>query len=420
MIGHRELDSATTLVRPVDAYERLFYRFAERNPAHFAIVAEFDTVVAAGRVRPALDAVQRRHPLLSVHVEDRPDTRLGFYRARDAAPVDLTVRHNAESSWDGVLAEELARPFDRSRAPLMRACLVRGREWSALLLVFDHTIADGISSVFVLGDVLAAMNGQALPPLPEPPSQEHLTARMLGAIAPSDSALLDDPRMHMPSTFRPFDGAPPNVHTLTMADVDTAMLAQRCRAERTTVHAALVVAMCRVRATEQAESFVRALNPINFRALIGVKGDCGLYFQSAQTGWSSDGAPFWEQARAITASMDDARSPRGILALSLGVQGAMTVGAGTDVAEDVFGRVSPWELLISNLGVQNLDGSGPLRPKAVWGPAVQSQTAGEYATGITTYEGRLRIVACGYSVPATFLKGVADELAAAVEERDQP
>lgn len=418
MIGHSARKRATTLVRPVDAAERLFYRFSERNPAHFLIVAEFGEVLTASRVRPALDAIQRRHPLLSVHVEDRPETRLGLYRAPDVAPIDLAVRHSTELSWDSVAAEELSRPFDRSRAPLMRACLVRGPAWSALLLTFDHTIADGISSVFVLNDVVSALNGRILPDLPAPQSQEQLITRTLGAIEPFGSAeLSDDPRMGKATTLRPFDGAPTNVHTLAMTEVDTARLAQRCRAERTTVHAAMVVAMCRVRAAERGEDFVRVLNPMNIRPLIGVNGDCGLYIQSTWTGWSpSDAAPFWQQARAITAHLEVARSPRGIRTASLAIQQAMTVDSGPDDAENLFSRVCPWEMMVTNLGVQNLDGTGPLRPTAVWGPVVQSQTDGEYVNGVTTYEGRLRIVTCGYSVPNTFLKSAGEALAAAVEE----
>lgn len=407
-----------TLIRPVDAAERLFYRYSERNPAHFSIVAEFDEVLSADRVRPALVAVQRRHPLLSAHVEDRAGTRLGFYRAEKVAPIGLTVRRGAESAWDALAADELSRPFDRSRAPLMRASLLQTPHSSALLLTFDHTIADGISSVLVLNDVIAALNGATMPNLPVPQSQEHMITRTLSGIEPLDpSELSDDPRMRTPSTIRPFDGALTNVHTITMSDVDTARLVQRCRAERTTAHAAMVVAMCRVRATELGEDFVRVLNPINFRALIGVEGDCGLYIQSTWTGLSPwDGASFWEQARATTAHLEVARSAPGIVTASLAVQQAMTADAETRHAEELFSRICPFDMLVTNLGVQNLDGAAPLRPTAVWGPVVQSQTEGEHVTGITTYEGRLRMVTCGYSVSTTFLKSVGDALVAAVDE----
>lgn len=411
-------DQPADLVRPIGASERSFYRFSERNPAHHMAVAEFAEVLPADRLRWALAAAQRRHPLLSVHVEDRPGIRLGFYRASTVAPIELAVRRSSDPSWQAAAADELSRPFDRSRAPLMRASLLQGPGRSTLLLIFDHTIADGISTMKVLGDVLRSLNGEALPDLPLRESQERIIDRELATVEPYDPTVQPgDPRMLKANSFRPFDGAPTNVHTVAMTHGDTARLAQRCRAERTTVHAALVVAMSRVRAAERGEDFVRTLNPINCRALLGVNDDCGLFIQSATTGMAPwDGTPFWEQAREMTANLDLARSASGIrMAAELGEQ-VITVDADVDCAEELFGRLCPWDLLVTNLGVQNFDGIGPLRPTAVWAPVVQSQTVGEYVTGITTYEGRLRMATCGYSVPATFLKSVADALLAAVEE----
>ena len=52
--------TAVTLVRPLGGMERMFYRFAERNPAHFSLVAEFDIVLAEDQLRAALLAVQQR------------------------------------------------------------------------------------------------------------------------------------------------------------------------------------------------------------------------------------------------------------------------------------------------------------------------------------------------------------------------
>lgn len=418
IVNNPHRDQATTFVRSLGAGERLFYRYSERNPAHFTIAAEFDEVLAVNRVWIALATVQRRHHLLSVHVEDRPGIRLGFYRAQTVPPVELTVRRGPEVAWQAAAAEELSRPFDRSRAPLMRASLLQSPSRSALLLTFDHTIADGISSIVVLTDVIATLNGRTLPNLPVPQAQDDLIATTLGATEPLDSSELpDDPRMSTPSVIRPFDGTLTNVRTLAMTHADTAALVRRCRAESTTVHAALVVAMCRVRATACGEEFIRVLHPMNLRPILGIEGGCALRIVSTATGHAPwDGTSFWEQARATTAHLGAARSARGIRATSDAFDELITIDAETVDAEELFSRISPWEIMVTNLGVQNLDGASPLRPTAVWGPVVLSQTDGEYLTGVTTYEGRLRMVTCGYSVPDTFLKSVADALMAAVEE----
>ncbi|BCZ23906.1 condensation domain-containing protein [Mycobacterium senriense] len=205
IVNNPHHNQATTLVRPLGAAERLFCRYSERNPSHSTIVAEFDEVLGVNRVWPALAAVQRRHPLLSVHVEDRPGIRLGFYRAQTVPPVELTVLRGPELAWQAAAAEELSRPFDRSRAPLMRALLLQDPSRSALLLTFDHTIADGISSIVVLTDVIAALNGQTLSSLPVPQAQENLIANTIDPADPPDPTALSDDLRAQPDRWRTSD-----------------------------------------------------------------------------------------------------------------------------------------------------------------------------------------------------------------------
>lgn len=409
---------AASLVRPLDAVERHFYRYGERNPNHFVMAAEFGDVLTADQLRPALAAVQRRHPLLSAHVEDRPGTRLGFYRAASVAPIELTVHHSHSYLWPNAAANELGRPFDRSRAPLMRVSLLQRPTSSGLLLTFDHSIADGLSAVIVLNDLLRALNGKTLSNLPPPKSEEGLIASTLRHVEPLNAAdLPDDPRMHRANSIRAFDGAAVELRTMAMTPVDTTRLAQRCRAESTTVHAAILIATSRARAAERGEDFVRAFSLINVRPLIGIGSDCALYLQSASTGLAPcDGTPFWEQARAMTAHLKVARSAPGIVTAAHALREAIPIDAEASHAEALIARMFPFEMLVSNLGVQDLDDTGPLRPTALWGPMVQNQVEGEYVIGITTYQGRLRMVTCGYNVPSTFLDNVGTTLVAAAED----
>jgi hypothetical protein len=103
-IVHAE-EEVTKLIRELGALERLTYRYGERNPVHFSILAEFDVVLGAVDLQAALLTVQKRHPLLTVHVKDDPVTRLGFYRAPRTAPIPLQVRDGCR--WQTCAAEEL-------------------------------------------------------------------------------------------------------------------------------------------------------------------------------------------------------------------------------------------------------------------------------------------------------------------------
>jgi hypothetical protein len=102
--------------------------------------------------------------------------------------------------------------------------------------------------------------------------------------------------MLKPSSIRPFDGRTSHVHTVALPALDTSRLVKRCRIERTTVHAAIVTAASRVRATLRGEDFVRVASPINIRALINVGDDCADYIVTTVTGMAPwDGSQFWDQ-----------------------------------------------------------------------------------------------------------------------------
>src|SRR4029453_11382040 len=105
-------------------------------------------------------------------------------------------------------ATELATPFDRSCAPLMRATLATTRMSSVIVLTFDHTIADGISSVHVLDDLVAALNGRQLSNLPVPLPIEDLIDHSLEGTAVTELPQ-PDTRMAEPTSQRPFDGRRP-------------------------------------------------------------------------------------------------------------------------------------------------------------------------------------------------------------------
>jgi NRPS condensation-like uncharacterized protein len=386
---------------------------------HFSLVAEFDVTLTEAQARTALVAVQQRHPLLSVHVEDHPASRLGFYRADSVAPIDLTV-HEGGEHWQSFAAAELAHPLDRSTAPLMRAVLLNCRSGSTIVLTFDHTIADGISSVIVINDLVNALNGAAVSPLEVPSSLEDMIARTFAGIEVQGTNDASDPRMADPTSIRPFDGTHPYIDTVTLNRADTARLVNRCRTEQTTVHAAILTAASRVHATFLGKEFVRVTSPINIRPLINAVGDCAAYFISTITGMAPlDGTAFWNQARAMTADLSLAKSAPGVAAVSARIQQAITIDAECDAAEQLITTFVPSDLAITNLGVQDLLVDGPIRPTAVWGPIIETQSD-DYVIGVVTYEGQLRMVCSGHMPTALFLEAVRGMLGRVIQPAPPP
>lgn len=402
----------STYLRALGPRERCLYRYSERNPLLFVLIAEFDIALDAHLVGNALHAVQSRHPLLSAHIRDDPKMGLSFYRADSVAPIDLTFIRGPFQDWQAIATEELTRPFDPASAPLMRATLLTQGVSSTLLLTFDHVISDGISSVMVLNDLLSVLNGQPLAPLPLPSSLEELATRRFGATQiatlPPDA---DDPRMVVPTSIRPFDASPPYLSRVAMGHDATARLVERCREERTTVHAAIVTAASRIRSAMSGEDFVRTYSPINARGLVAQGAGCCLSISFACTGMApADGTAFWGQAREIGDQLKAMRSAAGLMMGSAVIEEYFPIDADCAAAEHFLRTLLPFELTITNLGVQNVPCLWPIRPRALWGPVVLTQIDREYVTGVITYDRQLRIVTCGHTPTAAFLENICETI----------
>src|ERR1700694_2936978 len=119
-------EATAAFLRPLGAFERLYHRRQQRSTMHFCMVAELADDIDPFTLAAALRAVQQRHPLLNVYVDNHRQTGPGFYRPASVPPIPITVI-DAETgrSWRDVVAAELTRPFDTSHAPMIRVVLLR-------------------------------------------------------------------------------------------------------------------------------------------------------------------------------------------------------------------------------------------------------------------------------------------------------
>ncbi|MGB8507589.1 MAG: amino acid adenylation domain-containing protein, partial [Pyrinomonadaceae bacterium] len=113
----------------------------------------------------SLGEVVRRHEALRtrfVSADGRPVQLIDEPAALRLAIVDLRGLEPAQrrAQLRRLAAEESRRPFDLSRGPLLRACLVRVDEaHSALLLTMHHIISDGWSANVLQGEWQALLQG---------------------------------------------------------------------------------------------------------------------------------------------------------------------------------------------------------------------------------------------------------------------
>ncbi|WPB75847.1 condensation domain-containing protein [Archangium violaceum] len=155
--------------------EQVFYKVRQQRPFNVVITARLSGGVSEARVREALPAIQRRHPLLRANISPQSPPRFSRSNVPEI-PLQVVPRESADS-WLAQVQQQINAPFDASRGPLARFVLVQGDSHSELICGYDHLIGDALSGCFVLRDLLKAMepgsNGPP-PPLQDRPAYEDL------------------------------------------------------------------------------------------------------------------------------------------------------------------------------------------------------------------------------------------------------
>lgn len=396
--------SMQDLVRPLGTSEYLTHQFSKSHSMNFTLGAEFPVVLTPEQLRVALSAAQERHPLLSAHIDDCPGSGLGFYRSPTAIPIELTVLRQTMNGWTQAASAELSRPIETSSAPLMRAVLIQDTASSMVLLTFDHAIADGMGAVFLLKDLVAALNGRELAPLPVPEQQEKLIAGV--SLPPAEDRLGEpsggDPRMAAPGgRSRATRGIPlPPVQNLELDVELTGRIVERCRIEGTTVHSLLVAVASRVTGTLDGKDFVRVMSPVNHRRLTGA-GEGVASYSCAGRSQPHDGTPLWEQARAVRAELSPLGSLAGIATAVAAIDEAFPGDVDPDTLAEMVTNGPGNELSVTNLGVVGLGPAEQIHPTRVVGPLIASYVEGQEIVSVATFAGRMQI--CGVS------HGIRDE-----------
>ena len=398
------------LLRQLGGLERFFSLVDQHHPLHFAMAAHIEGRKTVSNWRAALDALQQRHPLLSVGIEE--DSSTPHFRAQSNAPIPLRVVWNSTlSDWQQEIASELATPFHPQQAPLVRAVVIQGRDESMFILAAHHSIADGLSLAYAVRDTLQALHGEALESLSPMPAQEPLLYLSQESINSIEShAQPAPPPEGRPICFRTLDASLPHVDSLRLTPELTYKLIERSRMERTTVHGALCSALViagREISTDWRDSPVRILSPFNLRKQLGIGEDCGVFIWAGIVPFGTkESADFWDIARYAKTALTSRQSLQDILLGMDGLDQAMSAGCDVSMASQIQAQAFPSELLLTNLG------SLPscqferenLRLKALWGPAVLMGFQGEQTVGVTTTNASLCLLHTSFAPMPSFLQ----------------
>ena len=359
--------------------------------------------------RSALAELQKRHPLLSILIAPGRDGMPVFRQVQGAAIPLRLVSEGSIEDWPRAMERELAQPFEDARAPLLRAALLHRADRAVLLLTTHHSISDGISMTFLIRDLMTALAGRFLEPLPVPPSCEQLVEKL--SVEPVGAP----PNQALPT---PLEYAAPDAQLqIAIAALDaetTCALRERSRREGTTVHGALCAAAVLAGRAEYPawrEGEVRLNNPVSYRKALGAGEANGMYIGSGRMRFAPDpSAKFWDLARAAKAQIADAASAAAAKTLALRLNEA--VGSLRDLEDSakLASLTFSCEMNLTNVGAMPYSPDfGSLKLEAVWGPALSMGFHHLPTLGAATANDRLRLLLVEDG-PASFLLNSVEKL----------
>lgn len=376
-------------IRSLTAQEELYWRLTYNDQIHPVIAGEVEGTFSLEEMERALALIQQRHALLRVTVEMPSDgtswTQPVFVQSDRAIPVCEVCEASLSSVADQMEAE-LAEPFIAGVGPLMRAVVMRRGSTNVLILSASHSVADGMSMLQILRDLLRALSGTAFDDPPIAATAESLLD--LPPVTPERATLEPDlaPRKA---------GQPPKVALLTLSRSDTDDLIANARAHHVTVHSLLVAAVAssmRFADPGFQRKPIRVISPVSARAVLGAGSVVGLYFTSPMSVLDPATTDAWEAAAQVRADVTTAATRTAILQSTLGMRSLTKPGLTNAAAAAVLEGAFATDAIVSNLGrLPDENDFGGLRIVNVWGPAVLAGRDEAQTIGAVTVNGSLSL-----------------------------
>ncbi|SFB39794.1 Condensation domain-containing protein [Rhizobium sp. NFR07] len=390
-------------LREMGVYERLYYLCSLDHPKQFSIAAEIDGDLPLQELPHAFARLQRRHPLLNVEIHDqsafggRP--RPAFYISDH--PIEVALRPLVDDDdWMREIEYQQVLPLASAPGPLMRATVFHRPGRAQILLTFHHAIADGMSAVFVLRDLVAALAGQHIGLLSSRPSCDTLTVmhpEFTRSCDPKPPQKLDADALRAigaEASRQASLAGRPSVKAVALDKVLTRRLREKARTQGTTVHGALSAAQTLSGYEQRPGIPYTIVSPLDLRELLGVNDEsCGVYIGvSRHVHLASNQESFWALARQAT---DEIALAKNITATSKFMKSVMTnlpASAQPDLAMGLM-TARHRDAMISNLGRLSIrQVFGDLRISAVWGPVYHAQAPQSRFLGAATVGCCLRLV----------------------------
>lgn len=399
--------------RTLGAFEKTFWLLDQIDSKDFALAAEVEGKEPVAAWKSAIKHVQQRHPNLSVKIImdefKRPVTQ-----HVDSLEIPLRVLEvDNEFKWELEVEKELAIRFNTQKGPLLRVVVIQKPNDTVLILVANHTLADGSSLNYLFRDILSAVTGQKLEALAPQKSNDE-TLGLPDDITLTDSENIGYAFKIIPSVF-------PKIDSIRFSEESTSQILERSRLEQTTVHgaicAAVVIASRKLR-KEWATKKLELISPICTRKALQLDDNFGLnitthpvYFEPKLS------QSFWDVARLSKTGLKGTDTLEHVQNYVDSFR-KLTFNS-TDIQQmiNILKEAFNHEIMVTNLvRVKYNTDFGKLKLKAVYGPMVRSGKGKEQTIGAISTNGQLVLTNTSDNPIPGLLREMQDILANACNE----
>ncbi|MDC6118107.1 condensation domain-containing protein [Serratia rubidaea] len=401
-------------LRNLGATERYAWLIDPVSPKHFTLAAEVTGSTTIDRWGEALKAVQDRHPIINTFVNTNNNGHQYFsYSSSVNIPLRIVFLDRI-NDIDHEIKREFSAPFGVGDTSFIKVALLYSKEHSIIIVTSHHSIADGLSLLHFMRDLLDTMAGKPLPPLELQPTIDDLCIR--GGVPVAD---IDSPPAA--EELRPYTErslAKLVIHRKRLSPELTSRLREHARREETTVHGALsaAFAIALFKSKRWSERAVRICTPVDVRKIFSL--DYGLSFSVVFPTYSYDVknySYFWDLARAIIDDLKPVRTREGVSASIHAFHDFMEGASLNELMEFDKKNCAP-DILISNLGVVPFSADiGELTLESLWGPSILIGTEREQAVGVVTLNDTIHLTHTSYQPVADFLISAEEILSESVK-----
>jgi len=303
--------------RPMIVGERIMYADG-LAPVNCVFTATVEGHFSEQQLTNALAKIQKRHPLLRSNVAINGTNVLAFITNPDIPPIPLVItERTSDIHWEEKSLSEWKRQFDLTTEPPARLIWLRAETVSDLLLVCPHCVCDGSGFVTLMRELLLLLDVPEMELEPYEGFQSvdslvpasirnsravHWKGKLYSALAKGLFAILNPKPTPREGSYY--------LLTHTLDKETTAALIRKCKAEKTTVQAALCTASLLAYQSAQGKSFRnKVISPVDIRRYLPAVGRDHLFafapiveLSLTQKGEQPD---FWPETRKMKQALVD-------------------------------------------------------------------------------------------------------------------